>query len=410
MFAARAAQGPAAQGARAASGETLRVAFKVAKRKFASEVPRLAKVALGTVTVALAAAPVFLIDGTSPAYIAQVKKNEKAIRAAIAETMDGDTYDGHGSYGPVFIRLAWHAAGTYDTATKTGEYPFHSAPLVGLTPSLRPLATLSPPSSPALSLLAPGGSNGASMRFSPESGHGANAGLAIARERLEIVKKRFPFISYADLWTLAGCVAVQEMGGPEVKWRPGRSDYDPKAFQCPPDGRLPDASKAAPHVRDVFYRMGFNDQEIVALIGAHAVGKCHTDRSGYDGPWTRSPTTFSNAFFTVLKDEKWQVRDWKGPKQFQNAGGKDLMMLPADMAFLSDPAFRKHVDVYAADEQRFFGDFAKAFTKLLELGVPFPAGAADPPAEPPSLAQEGLMQMAWDFGASAVGAVVSIFK
>jgi cytochrome c peroxidase len=64
------------------------------------------------------------------------------------------------------------------------------------------------------------------------------------------------------------------MGGPQIAWRPGRSDAaDGK--QCPPDGRLPDATKDQRHVRDIFYRMGFNDQEIVALCGAHALGKCH---------------------------------------------------------------------------------------------------------------------------------------
>ena len=48
----------------------------------------------------------------------------------------------------------------------------------------------------------------------------------------------------------------------------------------------------------------FNDQEIVALAGAHALGRCHTDRSGFDGPWTFSPTTFTNAFYSLLMDEK----------------------------------------------------------------------------------------------------------
>lgn len=54
---------------------------------------------------------------------------------------------------------------------------------------------------------------------------------------------------------------------------------------CTPDGRLPDADKGADHIRNIFYRMGFNDEEIVALSGAHALGRCHTDRSGFDGPW-----------------------------------------------------------------------------------------------------------------------------
>jgi len=68
-----------------------------------------------------------------------------------------------------------------------------------------------------------------------------------------------------------------------------------------------------------------------------------------------------------------------GPEQYEDPTG-ELMMLPADLAFLQDPAFRKHVNAYAKDEALFFRDFASAFSKLLELGVPFgdqsTAGAA----------------------------------
>ena len=74
----------------------------------------------------------------------------------------------------------------------------------------------------------------------------------------------------ADLWTLAGVCAVQEMQGPIIPWRPGRQDRD--ASFCTPDGRLPDASKEQNHIRAIFGRMGFNDQEMVALSGAHALG------------------------------------------------------------------------------------------------------------------------------------------
>lgn len=75
----------------------------------------------------------------------------------------------------------------------------------------------------------------------------------------------------ADLWTLAGVVAIEEMGGPAIKWRPGRTDTSDES-RVPPNGRLPGADKGADkdtaqHMRDVFYRMGFNDKEIVALLG-----------------------------------------------------------------------------------------------------------------------------------------------
>jgi cytochrome c peroxidase len=257
------------------------------------------------------------------------------VRKSIADAMESNAdYDGLGSYGPVLVRLAWHCAGTYDKKTNTG------------------------------------GSDGATMRFAPESNHGANAGLAVARDLLEPIKKKFPCISYADLYTLAGVVAIEEMGGPEIKWKPGRRDAVSGAA-CPPDGRLPDASQGAKHVREVFSRMGFEtDREMVALCGAHALGKCHTDRSGYDGPWTRSPTTMSNEYYVQLTNPAgWRKKVWKGPLQYENADGADLMMLPADMALLWDKGFKKHVDEFAKDGDAFAAAFADAFSKLLELGV-----------------------------------------
>lgn len=92
-------------------------------------------------------------------------------------------------------------------------------------------------------------SNYATMRFEPEAKHGANNGLNVARELMEGIKKEFPWISYGDLWTLGGVCAIQEMGGPKIPWRPGR--IDGFAAQATPDGRLPDASQGAQHLRNV---------------------------------------------------------------------------------------------------------------------------------------------------------------
>jgi cytochrome c peroxidase len=74
-----------------------------------------------------------------------------------------------------------------------------------------------------------------------------------------------------------------------------------------------------------FYKMGFNDQEIVALSGAHAIGRCHKDRSGFDGPWSFSPTSFTNAYYQLLLDEKWNLRKWEGPIQYEDSKTKSLM-------------------------------------------------------------------------------------
>jgi len=250
----------------------------------------------------------------------------------IAALLDeAGAYD-DGSYGPVILRLAWHSSGTYDKESNTG------------------------------------GSNYATMRFEPESLHDANAGLRLARELMEKIKKEFPWISYGDLWTLGGVAAIQEMAGPKIQWRPGRID----GFEqhVTPDGRLPDASQGADHLRNIFYRMGFNDQEIVALCGAHALGRCHKDRSGFEGPWTFSPTTLTNDFYKLLFEEKWVWKKWNGPKQLEDKKTKSLMMLPTDYVLTQDKNFKKYAKAYADSEEVFFKDFSAVVSKLFELGVP----------------------------------------
>merc|ERR1712063_88035 len=234
---------------------------------------------------------------------------------------------------PIAVRLAWHASGTFDKNDSTG------------------------------------GSNGTTMRYAPESADDANAGLSIARDMLLAVKANHPQLSYADLWTPAGCTAIECAGGPKIPFAFGRSDA-PNESHCPAIGRLPDASQGAQHLRDVFYRMGFNDQEIVCLSGAHTLGRCHKVRSGFDGPWTRNPLKFDNQYFKHLLHMKWKVKEWDGPLQYVDELTEELMMLPTDMVLVEDPSFRKYVEIYANDERTFFRDFADAYAKLISLGCP----------------------------------------
>ncbi|KAL5332720.1 putative heme-binding peroxidase [Aspergillus crustosus] len=246
-----------------------------------------------------------------------------AVRRDIAAQLRKPDYD-DGSAGPVFVRLAWHSAGTYDAETDTG------------------------------------GSNGAGMRYEAEGGDPANAGLQFGRAFLEPVKEVHPWITYSDLWTLAGAVAIEEMGGPKIPWFPGRTDHVDDS-KVPPRGRLPDGAQGADHLRFIFYRMGFNDQEIVA---------------GFDGPWVNNPTRFSNQFFRLLLKMEWKAKTLEnGVSQFVYVDPEaedheePLMMLPTDIALRDDDAFRPWVEKYADDKELFFDHFAKAFAKLIELGI-----------------------------------------
>lgn len=212
-----------------------------------------------------------------------------------------------------------------------------------------------------------------------KGGDPANAGLQHARVFLEPVKEKHPWITYADLWTLAGVVAISEMGGPSIPWKPGRTDYVDDS-KLPPRGRLPDGAQGSQHLWHIFGRMGFNAQEIVALSGAHNLGRCHTDRSGFDGAWVNNPTRFSNQYFKLMTSLSWKKKTLpSGIEQFVHVDedmGTELMMLPTDLALLDDKDFAPWVKKYADDKDLFFADFTKVFAKLVELGIERDASGA----------------------------------
>ena len=253
------------------------------------------------------------------------------IAAKVHEQEDAD--GGIGRYG-LLCRLGWHTSGTYDKNDNTG------------------------------------GSYAGTMIYSPESIDGANAGMEVARDFLYEFKDKYPFLSRGDLWTLGGVVAVQESGGPKIPWRPGRKDI-PERSRVPEAGRLPDASKDGEYVKNLFARLGMDERETVALIGAHVLGQCHSYYSGYSGPWGPSYNMFTNDFFVRLLG-KWHVKKWDGPKQYEDDETNSFMMLPTDIALKEESYFVKYVKMYAEDQDLFFKDFSKAYSKLMELGVTFP--------------------------------------
>eukprot|EP00467_Chlorarachnion_reptans_P003287 CAMPEP_0114506206 /NCGR_PEP_ID=MMETSP0109-20121206/11297_1 /TAXON_ID=29199 /ORGANISM="Chlorarachnion reptans, Strain CCCM449" /LENGTH=304 /DNA_ID=CAMNT_0001684765 /DNA_START=113 /DNA_END=1027 /DNA_ORIENTATION=- len=257
---------------------------------------------------------------------------------------------------PILVRLAWHDAGTYDR--KVQSWPDC------------------------------GGANG-SIRFDLELGHGANAGLVKAVNYLKRIKEEHPNVSWADLIQLGSATAIEHAGGPIIPMRYGRLDTQAKE-ECPKEGNLPDAyppfgdgaSDAARHLRNVFYRMGFNDREIVALSGAHTLGRAFKERSGVvdNGYGGETATKFTCPFHKARADKKDGVGMAGGKSWTQNwlsfdnsyfkrrENTNDLLWMPTDKVLHEDDSFKVFFDMYAKDQDLFFRDYAKAHKKLSELG------------------------------------------
>jgi catalase-peroxidase len=328
----------------------------------------------------------------------------------------------YGHYGPFFIRMAWHAAGTY----RIGD--------------------------------GRGGGNSGNQRFAPLNSWPDNANLDKARRLLWPIKQKYGRnLSWADLLILAGNVAIESMGGPIFGFGGGRKDiYEPerdvywgteenwvgqgaeprmggdagKALENPlaavqmgliyvnPEGPggSADPLASAREIRETFHNMAMSDEETVALTaGGHTFGKCHgagdaskvgaepegadiaqqglgwqsghgcgmaddTITSGLEGAWTPTPIKWSQNYFRMLLDYDYElVTSPAGAKQWQpvNQKTEDLapgahspgrkvptMMTTADMAFKMDPDFRKISERFRNDPDAFADAFARAWFKL----------------------------------------------
>lgn len=323
----------------------------------------------------------------------------------------------YGSYGPFFVRMAWHSAGTYRIADGRG-----------------------------------GNGNGA-QRFAPLNSWPDNVNLDKARRLLWPMKQKYGRkLSWADLMTLTGDVAMNSMGfktfgfgggrediwepGEEINWGPetellGNERYsgdrvlaNPLAavqmgliYVNPegPDG-VPDPLGSARDIRETFARMAMNDIETVALTaGGHTFGKCHgagdvshvgpepeaapieqqgfgwknsmrtgkgvdTISSGLEGAWTPTPTTWDNSYFETLFGYEWELTTSPaGAKQWKPVGDTGAgtvpdahdpskrhapMMSTADMAMRVDPAYEKISRRFLAHPEELADAFARAWFKL----------------------------------------------
>ncbi|MEJ7935380.1 catalase/peroxidase HPI [Sphingobium sp. AN558] len=325
----------------------------------------------------------------------------------------------YGHYGPFFIRMAWHSAGTY----RTGD--------------------------------GRGGASSGSQRFAPLNSWPDNGNLDKARRLLWPIKQKYGRkLSWADLMILAGNVAIESMGGPVFGFGGGREDvFEPakdiywgteeewlgqtrieeesgRALENPlaaiqmgliyvnPEGPggCPNPLGSGRDMRETFARMGMNDEETVALTaGGHTFGKAHgagdaslvgvepegadiaaqglgwasthesgmgdhTITSGIEGSWTPTPTSWDMSFFAMLLDHEYElVKSPAGAHQWQPVGNPEetlapgahsphrkvpTMMTTADMALKMDPAYRAVMETFRADPARFADAFARAWFKL----------------------------------------------
>mmetsp|Transcript_6455 Transcript_6455/g.8747 ORF Transcript_6455/g.8747 Transcript_6455/m.8747 type:complete len:329 (-) Transcript_6455:545-1531(-) len=290
--------------------------------------------------------PIFRNAGNHEQHIKDLKACKAALFAMIKKT----------NSAPIMVRLAWHDSGTYNAY-------MDSWPQCG-------------------------GANG-SIRFEPEIDHAANAGLRKALAMLEPFKNKYPSVSWADLLQMASAVAIEVCGGPKVPLIYGRIDVTSPS-QCPKEGFLPaaappfaDGSKdAATHLRKVFYRMGFSDQEIVALSGAHTIGRAFKDRSGtteYESGG--AGTRFTCPMATPLPNQQpgdfmpggqsWTENWLEFDNSYFKPAHKDLLRLPTDSCLKKDKDFQPFAIQYANNLDSFLEDYAQAHKKLSELGAKF---------------------------------------
>lgn len=268
------------------------------------------------------------------------------------------------SCAPILVRLAWHDSGTFDKANAGKPWP------------------------------EAGGAIG-SIRTEHEINAPPNAGLKKALTvYLKPIKDRVPGISWADLIQLASATAIEVSGGPKVPMRYGRLDGEPKEPAPAPFG-LPDAlppfggplankQDPAEHLRYVFYKYGMDDKDIVALSGAHTLGRAFKDRSGTvaEGYLGGTAHTVKGCPF-LARSETAGGRSWtKEWLKFDNSYFADMgkadtecVAFPTDKVLMTDPGFQPHFELFARDQSAFFAAYAESHRKLSELGSKFEPAA-----------------------------------
>lgn len=314
---------------------------------FASKNPVL----LSVIVVVLVSLLVSLL-GSENERITQYRKAKELLKQLILRKQ----------CNPILIRLAWHDAGTFDNRN------------------------VNKPGWPSA-----GGAIG-SIRFEKEITAGPNAGLKKALDYLEPIKSECPLVSWADLIQMGSALAVEMAGGPKIQMKYGRLDAkeSPKLSVAPfglPDalpefGGPPECAKdPAAHLRYVFNKYDMGDKEIVALSGAHTLGRAFEDRSGTVPNKSGQPTKYTcpAGYGKMTKASMTGGMSWTSDwLEFNNSyfllageSDDDLVAFPTDSVLAIDEGFKPYFQKYAKDEGAFFADYAAAHKQLSELGSKF---------------------------------------
>lgn len=269
----------------------------------------------------------------APEQSALSRSDTARVRAELNAMLDDND-----ELAPALVGIAWLASSSYDASSNNG-----------------------------------GSDSGSAAALAERKGGDA---LDAARVALQQLGGQYPVISASDLVTLAGVVAVEHMGGPCVKWRPGRLGLGPEGAIV---GTKAVDSQRSLNVDRCITGLtlqvrsdwaAFSDREMVALIGGLAVCKGYptTGSNRRREEWSRSPASFTNEYFRDLVGSSWTLTHHDGPDQFENGAGGSVMHME-DMVLLWDKRLRKHVEEFAKNEDVWFEAFAEAFQKLEENGV-----------------------------------------
>ncbi|CAK0883674.1 unnamed protein product, partial [Prorocentrum cordatum] len=198
----------------------------------------------------------------------------------------------------------------------------------------------------------------------------------------DVSSQRSDIFGVTDSWQDTDCVVQGNCQEPMGAVKVGLIYVNPEGPLNDPNdlnsGQNPDPEKSAVEIREVFGRMGMNDSETATLIaGGHAFGKCHgagVMTSGFEGPWTTTPSQWTNQFLTGMLDEEWeQVATPSGSAvQWQTKDRTSIlagtMRLTADLALVSDDAYMALAKHWVCDQQKLDIAFAASWKKLVESG------------------------------------------